>query len=264
MAHVRSTIVVLLALVASAASLPALAQSVAAKPKTAAASAETKAAEAAKAYAAGLKAFENGKTGAAITALSAAIASGGLTNADLAKAMFYRGVAQRTEKKPAAALSDLNAAVWLRDGLSATDKAVAEDHRQALLREVGGTGGAAPVAANAPAAAPPAQTETLPWSTAPSTAEPVAAQDLTTAALPAAAPALAPQTAVTPAPSMIENVSQATGAFFGQLFGGGAAQLQPQVDAGLAGQPATAGAVNPVPAASSESWSVTTNGTAAN
>jgi len=49
---------------------------------------------------------------------------GGLNNPNLAKAMFYRGVAYRKQKMPAAALSDLNAAVWLRDGLSATDKAV--------------------------------------------------------------------------------------------------------------------------------------------
>ena len=222
MAYVRPCIVVVLTLVAAGAPLPVMAQSVAARPKAAAASAETKAAEAAKAYATGLKAFENGKPAAAITALSTAIASGGLQNPELAKAMFYRGVAQRTEKKPAAALSDLNAAVWLRDGLSATDKAVAEDHRQALLREVGGSSGVAPVANPAS----PAQAETLPWATAPSAEEPAPVQELTTAALPAATP-VAPTPDV-PAASVFETVGQATGAFFGQLFGGGSTGPAPQ------------------------------------
>ncbi len=46
-----------------------------------------------KAFAAGTKAFEGGKTEAAVTALSVAISTGGLKNPELAKAMFYRGVA---------------------------------------------------------------------------------------------------------------------------------------------------------------------------
>ncbi len=131
-----------------------------------------------KAFEAGQKAFEAGKTDAAVTALSAAIGSGGVTNAQLAKALFYRGVALRGQKKPGAALSDLNAAVWLRDGLSATDKAVAEDHRQALLREVAAANGtpAAPVPTaaltQAPIAAPPA-VETSPSPVAQSTAAPL-------------------------------------------------------------------------------------------
>lgn len=256
MAHVRPTIVVLMALVASAASLPAMAQSVAAKPKAAVASAETKAAEAAKAYAAGLKAFENGKTGAAITALSAAITSGGLTNADLAKAMFYRGVAQRTEKKPAAALSDLNAAVWLRDGLSATDKAVAEDHRQALLREVGASGEVAPVANTAP------QADSLPWAPAPSAAEPAPAQDLTTAALPAAVPVSTAPAAGAPVASLFDNVGQATGAFFGQLFGGGAA-APAQEGAGTGGPAVQTGSLEPPATVPAAAWTVTTDAAAA-
>ncbi|MGE5266879.1 MAG: SPOR domain-containing protein, partial [Deltaproteobacteria bacterium] len=111
---------------------------------------DTKAADAAKALATGTKAFESGRTDAAVAALTTAIMSGALKNPELAKAFFYRGVAQRTQKKPGAALSDLNAAVWLRDGLSATDKAVAEDHRQALLREVAGGAGAPPAVAAAP------------------------------------------------------------------------------------------------------------------
>jgi hypothetical protein len=150
-----------------------------AKPVAGTKAADTQAAGAAKSFQTGTKAFESGKTGDAVAALSAAIASGSLSNPDLAKALFYRGVAQRREKKPGAALSDLNAAVWLRDGLSATDKSVAEDHRQALLREVARVNGAAPepavAAAPAPvapvaAAAPPAP---LPWTAAaPETASP--------------------------------------------------------------------------------------------
>jgi hypothetical protein len=131
--------------------VPSAAAQMIAKPQPEAnAAPDTKAADAAKALATGTKAFENGRTDAAVAALTTAIMSGSLKNPELAKAYFYRGVAQRTQKKPGAALSDLNAAVWLRDGLSATDKAVAEDHRQALLREVAGGAGAPPAVAAAP------------------------------------------------------------------------------------------------------------------
>jgi hypothetical protein len=165
MAADRLPILTALVLAALSTATPAAAQTVA-KPAVSEKAADPKAAEAAKAFINGTKAFEGGKTDAAVAALSTAITMGGLNNPDLAKAMFYRGVAYRKQKMPAAALSDLNAAVWLRDGLSATDKAVAEDHRQALLREVAALNGvsvAAPVeSASTPAPSVPAPTATTP------------------------------------------------------------------------------------------------------
>ena len=205
---------------------PAAAQTVA-KPAVAEKAADPKAAEAAKALAAGTKAFEGGKTDAAVAALSTAITMGGLNNRDLAKAMFYRGVAYRKQKMPAAALSDLNAAVWLRDGLSATDKAVAEDHRQALLREVAALNGvAAPATVEtastpvssvpAPIATPTAvstsvaepQAQTMPWAMAevtPTAAPVVAVAEAPKAIEAAALPAPSPPVAPTPAPASLEE-----------------------------------------------------------
>jgi hypothetical protein len=187
----RCIIVAILALGVSGAVLPAAAQMVAKPPIDAKAAQDTKAADAAKALATGTKAFESGRTDAAVAALTTAIMSGALKNPELAKAFFYRGVAQRTQKKPGAALSDLNAAVWLRDGLSATDKAVAEDHRQALLREVAGVAGAPPVTAAAPVE---------------SAAAPVAA-------VAAAAPVPAANPPPAPAPAAVEAPAQSASLF---------------------------------------------------
>ncbi len=174
MAADRYLVLTALALAALSIAVPAAAQTVA-KPAVAEKAADNKAGEAAKAFASGTKAFEAGKTDAAVTALSVAITMGGLKNPDLAKAMFYRGVAYRKQKMPAAALSDLNAAVWLREGLSATDKAVAEDHRQALLREVAGL--------NGPSGAKPVETASTPVPSAadipaPLATTPVVSQDV--------------------------------------------------------------------------------------
>ena len=204
MAADRSPISIALVLAALSMASPAVSQTVA-KPAIAEKAADSKAAEAAKAFANGTKAFEGGKTDAAVAALSTAITMGGLNNPDLAKAMFYRGVAYRKQKMPAAALSDLNAAVWLRDGLSATDKAVAEDHRQALLREVAALNG---VAAAAPidTAFRPGPSVPAPPATAPavstSVAEPQApAMPWATAEV---TPTAAPDVAVVEAPKVVE------------------------------------------------------------
>ena len=193
----RSLVIAVLALTAYGVLQPAAAQTVAKPAVEANAAADTKAAEAAKAFAAGTKAFESGRTDAAVAALSTAIMSGGLKNPELAKAFFYRGVAQRTQKKPGAALSDLNAAVWLRDGLSATDKAVAEDHRQALFREIAERSGAPTSVAAAPAANPvPAVTPAPAAAVEPASPPAVAEQTPSTPTWPWSAAAPAPPAAV--------------------------------------------------------------------
>jgi hypothetical protein len=125
-------------------------------------------------FAAGTQAFEQGKTEQAVAALSSAINTGKLAPPQLAKALFYRGVAYRKQSKPGQALSDLTAAVWLRGGLSDTDRAIAEDHRRSLQREVG-----LPVSpANGPAVAavaPPAMPAPAVPAAAPMAAAPVPA-----------------------------------------------------------------------------------------
>ncbi len=154
-----------------------------------------------KAYGAGTRAFESGKMADAVTQLSTALTAGGLPGNQMAKALYYRGAAYRKQGKPAMAISDLTSALWLKGGLSDSDRALATDARQAAYREAG-LGDNAPAiqaqqsAAAAPTAAAPAAPAATPapaaaaWQTATSsgaTSEPVAA--LTT---PAAAPAPKP------------------------------------------------------------------------
>jgi hypothetical protein len=167
-------------------------------------------------FAAGTKAFEQGKTDQAIAALSTAINTGKLAPPQLAKALFYRGVAYRKQAKPGQALSDLTAAVWLRGGLSDADRVVAEDHRRSLQREVGLPTGPAPgaavvatsppvppVASNPPApvptypvaAAPAPVAASTPW-TSQATAEGAAEAAPTAVAVTAPTPPVAPPVAI--------------------------------------------------------------------
>ncbi|MBN8912452.1 MAG: SPOR domain-containing protein [Rhizobiales bacterium] len=102
-----------------------------------AAPAQQDTAAAQRAYAAGAKAFETGDMAGAEQQLSVALSSGGLPNAQMARALYLRGAASRRLGKPAQAISDLTTAVWLKGGLSDTDKAKATEERQLAYREAG-------------------------------------------------------------------------------------------------------------------------------
>ncbi len=116
-----------------------------------------------KAYDAGARAYEQGKMEPAIQSLTTALSSGGLPSQQMAKALYYRGAAYRKQGKPAQAISDLTTAVWLKNGLSDADRALAIDQRQGAYREAG-LGDAPPVVAQqasapaTPVAAPAAGT----------------------------------------------------------------------------------------------------------
>ena len=90
-----------------------------------------------KSYEFGTKAFEAGKIGSAISSLSAALSSGGLPAPQMAKALYYRGAAYRSQGKPAQAISDLTTAIWLKGGLSDSDRTAATEQRKAAYREAG-------------------------------------------------------------------------------------------------------------------------------
>lgn len=90
-----------------------------------------------RAYAAGLKAFEAGDMAGTEQNLSAALASGGLPNAQMARALYYRGTAYRKQGRPAQAISDLTTAVWLKGGLPEDLKKKATEERQLAYREAG-------------------------------------------------------------------------------------------------------------------------------
>jgi hypothetical protein len=74
----------------------------------------------------------------------------------MAKALYYRGTAYRKQGKPAQAISDLTTAVWLKGGLSDSDRAQATEQRQLAYSEAG-LGSQAPTIGSAPLDAPAAK-----------------------------------------------------------------------------------------------------------
>lgn len=113
---------------------------------------------------AGVKAYEGGKYRQAIRAFDAAL-QGTLNTQQVARALYYRGLSYRSEGKAALAISDLTAAIWLKDGLPPAEKQEAIKQRLAAYRDAGVSGvpdyappepaPAAPPVASAPAASSP-------------------------------------------------------------------------------------------------------------
>lgn len=196
----------------------------AANAEDAAAKKKNAAAAALKSYDAGARAYESGKLDTAIQSLSAALSSGGLQSQQMAKALYYRGAAYRKQGKPAQAISDLTTAVWLKNGLSDTDRALAIDQRQGAYREAGLGDSAPPVStqrAEAPAAA-------------------------------AAAPAPVPAAPALGSPAVnVSNPGQSSGGLFSWFNFGGSPQ-----PAAAPAPVAAAPAVQP-PQAAVSSWSTT-------
>lgn len=95
------------------------------------------AAGAQKALESGIKSFEAGKLDPAVASLTSAISSGALQSQQMARALYFRGVAFRKQGKPAQAISDLTSALWLKGGLSDTERAAAIDNRAGAYREAG-------------------------------------------------------------------------------------------------------------------------------
>ena len=86
---------------------------------------------------AGAKLLETGKTDQAVATLSSAISGGNLPPGVMAKALYLRGAAYRKQSKPALAISDLTSALWLKGGLSDTDRTDATQQRTAAYSEAG-------------------------------------------------------------------------------------------------------------------------------
>ena len=94
-------------------------------------------AEAQRAVANAGKLLEAGKHEQAIATLSATLAGGNLAPATMAKALLYRGIAYRQQKKPAQAISDFTSALWLKGGLSEADRADGLRQRAGAYQEAG-------------------------------------------------------------------------------------------------------------------------------
>lgn len=176
------------------------------------------AAEAQQAVEAASKMLEAGKADHAAQALTATLAGGRLPPAIMAKALLYRGIAYRQQKKPAQAIADLTSALWLKGGLAEADRKDALSQRAAAYAEAGLTESGEAVAA-VPREAPRAPTRTA------SAAPPAATwgADTTTAA-PSAG--LAPQSPSQPAPAPPQEASPVWNPF-GSLFGGNSTPAAP-------------------------------------
>jgi hypothetical protein len=177
-----------------------------------AASAKLDAAGAQREVEAGINAISAGKSAEAVVHLSAALTAGSLPSAQTARALYYRGVANRKAGNTAAAISDLTSALWLKGGLTPQQRADALDNRSAAYREAGLSDQSSGGATREPAASPI-----------------VAPISLTAAAPPAGASnAGAPYTIVKRPPAQQPAQSSGgLGSIFGSVFGGTSGAPEP-------------------------------------
>jgi hypothetical protein len=95
--------------------------------------------------------LESGKSDHAAQALTTVLGGGNLPPAIMAKALLYRGIAYRQQKKPALAIADLTSALWLKGGLGEADRNDALKQRTSAYQEAGLAPGTEPVAPAVPA-----------------------------------------------------------------------------------------------------------------
>src|SRR6478672_4455836 len=96
------------------------------------------------------KLLETGKSDQAAQALTTVLGGGNLPPAIMAKALLYRGIAYRQQKKPALAIADLTSALWLKGGLGEADRNDALKQRTSAYQEAGLAPGTEPVAPAVP------------------------------------------------------------------------------------------------------------------
>ncbi|MFZ4806471.1 MAG: SPOR domain-containing protein [Hyphomicrobiaceae bacterium] len=146
----------------------------------------------------GIASIDAGKLDQGIQQISAALSAGGLPPQLMARALFYRGAAYRKQSKPAQAIADLTSSLWLKGGLTDSERKQAIEERQAAYRDAGLPDQAVQVAstkasgdgaakADSPASAP--STGSFLSGLFNSSAEPAAAPKVETASVPAAAKA---------------------------------------------------------------------------
>lgn len=89
------------------------------------------------AYDAGLKEFANGHYQPAIEHFSTALTAGGLSAPEMAKALYTRGVAYKKQGKSGLAISDLTSALWLKNGLTPSEREKATQDRAEAFKMAG-------------------------------------------------------------------------------------------------------------------------------
>jgi hypothetical protein len=83
------------------------------------------------------KSLEAGKAEQAVQQINAVLAGAKLESTVMARALYLRGAAWRKQGKPAQAIADLTSALWLKGGLSDSDRAAATAMRAEAYREAG-------------------------------------------------------------------------------------------------------------------------------
>ena len=188
----------------------------------------------------GIAAYKKNALARAVGAFSSALSSGGLDTSGTARALYYRGLSYRKQGRTALAITDLTNALWLNNGLDATERADAIANRAAAYQAAGIADPGAPQAAPAPAqTAAAAPKSTPPAPPALSATPQVAARPTTTAAItppPSAQPA-APAASGSSAGS---NPFSGVGSFFSNLFSGGSSAPAPSATAPSGGDVTTA------------------------
>lgn len=91
---------------------------------------------AARFYTEGVKAYQTGKHPEAVAAMSNALGAGLAANL-VPKALYYRGLSNVQRHEPGLAISDLNIALFFKDGLDPSERAEAKRQRSVAYREAG-------------------------------------------------------------------------------------------------------------------------------
>ena len=157
---------------------------------------------------AGSAALQTGKTDQAVQQFTAALTGGSLPAPLMARAHHQRGIAYRKLSKPALAIEDLTHALWLKNGLSESDRADAMQNRIAAYRDAG-----LPDQADAESL----KSQPVPAASASKGQEQGSSSSSSrTGSIPTEKPAAT----LALAPESTPQASTGIGSFFGNLFGG--------------------------------------------
>jgi SPOR domain len=205
----------------------------------------------------GVAAYEAGKLTEAFRAFDTAIHSGGLKSQQLAKALYYRGLTYRKRGKPSLAIPDLTSAIWLKDGLSATDRQEAMSVRAEAYRDAGvGDVPGVSETATAASAVPDGWQTAMSGSRAASSPAPAPAASSAPPqpSVPVSAPQMAAyEPASPPTPPKTSSSSGSGGGFFSSitsLFGGSSSSSS--------SDDVTTSSIPAAPAPAISAWSQTT------
>lgn len=157
---------------------------------------------------AGTAALQAGKHDQAVQQFTAALTGGSLPSSLMARAHHQRGIAYRKQAKPALAIEDLTHALWIKNGLTESDRADAMQNRIAAYRDAGLPDQADAEGMKSQSISTAATAKLTEPGSSPSPSR--------TGSIPPETPSAGLAPAIEPAPSSSGGI----GSFFGNLFGG--------------------------------------------